>query len=208
MFKQCKKYIVNFIIEALAIKTEINNLYTIFLLKKSIWIDIIKTILEYPPMAVPKTLREWKVAITLVRQGYESTKSQQDYRIGTEIIYKGRSVPMGIRKAKDNFNKDKKPKCFNCNIYKYILKDCQKPRKEKDARKCYKYNKIGYIAKNCRSGQMIKNHSIQDELDNEENNKQKDFGEGFKQTQYKELIYLMLKINMLFQTNKTTKRES
>jgi len=46
---------------------------------------------------------------------------------------------MDIGKAKDNFNKDEKPKYFNCNIYRYITKDCKKSKKEKDTRKCYKY---------------------------------------------------------------------
>jgi len=31
-------------------------------------------ILEYPPIAVPETLREWKVVITSVGQGYEFTE--------------------------------------------------------------------------------------------------------------------------------------
>jgi len=29
-----------------------------------------------------------------------------------------------IRKAKDNFDKDRRPKYFNCNMYKYIAKEC------------------------------------------------------------------------------------
>jgi len=67
--KQNKKHITNFIIkfEALVIKTETNEIYIIFLLKKNIKTDIIKIILGYPPMVVSKTLREWKVEKTLVR---------------------------------------------------------------------------------------------------------------------------------------------
>ena len=59
----------NFIIkfEALAIKADTDDLYTIFLLKKNIQVDIIKTILGYTLIVVPKTLKEWKVAITSVR---------------------------------------------------------------------------------------------------------------------------------------------
>ena len=45
---------------------------------------------------------------------------------------------MNIEKAQDNFNKNGKPKCFNCNIYGHIAKDCKKLKKEKDTRKCYK----------------------------------------------------------------------
>ena len=61
--------------EALAMKAEIDDLHAIFLLKKNVQTDIIKTILGYPPMAAPDTLKEWKVAITVVGQGYESTES-------------------------------------------------------------------------------------------------------------------------------------
>jgi len=44
-------------------------------------------ILEYPPIAVPETLKEWKVAITSVGQGYKSTEGQQDYKTGTGTAY-------------------------------------------------------------------------------------------------------------------------
>ena len=77
-FKQIKKHIVNFMIEfeALAINAEIDNIHTIFLLKMNVKSDIIKTILEYLPIAAPESPKEWKVIITLVRQGYESTKGR------------------------------------------------------------------------------------------------------------------------------------
>jgi len=52
--------------EALAMKAEIDDLYAIFLLKKNVWMDIIKMILEYPLMAVLEMLREWKMVITSV----------------------------------------------------------------------------------------------------------------------------------------------
>jgi len=61
--------------EVLAIKTEIDDLHTIFLLKKNVRANIIKTILGYLPMAASDILKEWKVAITTVGQGYESTES-------------------------------------------------------------------------------------------------------------------------------------
>ena len=31
---------------------------------------------------------------------------------------------MNIGKSKDNFDKDKKPRFFNCNIYGHMAKDC------------------------------------------------------------------------------------
>ena len=57
-------------------KAETDNMYTIFLLKKNVKSDIIKTILGYLPMAVPETLKKWKVAIILVGQGYGSTEGR------------------------------------------------------------------------------------------------------------------------------------
>ena len=75
-FKQRKQNMADFIIEfeALAIKADIDELHTIFLLKKNMQQDIIKTILGYPPIAAPETLKEQKVAITSVEQRYKSTE--------------------------------------------------------------------------------------------------------------------------------------
>ena len=75
-FKQEKQNTVDFIIEfkVLVTKADTDELHTIFLLKKNARQDIIKTILGYPPIAMPETLKEWKVAITSVGQGYKSTE--------------------------------------------------------------------------------------------------------------------------------------
>ena len=60
--------------EVLAMKVDIDKLYAIFLLKKNIWQDIIKTILKYLPIVVPELLKEWKVVIISVRQEYKLTE--------------------------------------------------------------------------------------------------------------------------------------
>ena len=67
-FKQGKWNTADFIIEfeILAIKADTDKLHAIFLLKKNVQQNIIKTILEYLPIAAPETLKEWKVVITLV----------------------------------------------------------------------------------------------------------------------------------------------
>ena len=104
-------------------------------------------ILEYPPIVVPEMLKEWNMVITSVIQEYKFTEDKQDYRIESGITYRGRGAFMNIGKSKYNYNKDRKLRCFNCNIYRYIIKDCQKPEKEKGTRKCYKYNKVGYFTK-------------------------------------------------------------
>jgi len=61
--------------KVLAMEAETNNMHTIFLLKKNIRIDIIKTILGYLLMVVLEILKKWKMAITLVKQEYKSIKS-------------------------------------------------------------------------------------------------------------------------------------
>ena len=44
--------------KVLAMKVDTDNLHAIFLLKKNVQADIIKTILGYPPMAAPDILKE------------------------------------------------------------------------------------------------------------------------------------------------------
>jgi len=67
-FKQGKQNIANFMIEfkILAMKADIDKLHAIFLLKKNVQQDIIKTILGYLSIAALETLKKWKVAIILV----------------------------------------------------------------------------------------------------------------------------------------------
>ena len=76
--KQGKKHIANFMIEfeALAMKAKTDDIHTIFLLKKNVRSDIIKTILGYLPIVVPELLKKWKVVIISVRQECESTKGR------------------------------------------------------------------------------------------------------------------------------------
>ena len=59
-FKQEKQNTVDFMIEfeALAIKADTDKLHAIFLLKKNIQQDIIKTTLGYPPITAPESLKK------------------------------------------------------------------------------------------------------------------------------------------------------
>ena len=84
--------------------------------------DIIKKILEYLLMTVPGSLKEQKVAITSVRQRYESTESQHGYKTGTETTFGERGAPIDIGKSKDNFNKNGKLRYFNYNICEHMAK--------------------------------------------------------------------------------------
>jgi len=153
-------------------KVDTDELHTIFLLKKNVWQDIIKTILGYPPIAVLETLKEWKVAIMSVGQGYEFTKEQQDYKTSTGTTYREWEQPMDIRKSNNNF-KNEKPTYFNYNKYGHMAKECQSKKKEWETRKCFKCNKEGHIAKDCKGAQSIKKQKIQKESDDENNNNKK-----------------------------------
>jgi len=80
-------------------------------------------------MAMPETLKEWKMAIMSVGQEYESTEGCHDYKTSMGITYGGRGQPMDIGKFNDNF-KDRKPKCFNCNKYGHMAKKYRLEKKE------------------------------------------------------------------------------
>jgi len=180
-FKQGKQNTADFIIEfeALAMKADTDELHAIFLLKKNVRQDIIKMILGYSPIAMPETLKEWKVVITSMGQGYESTEGRHDYKMGTGITYGGRGQPMDIGKSNNNF-KDEKPKCFNCNKYGHMTKECQSEKKEREMRMCFKYDKKGHIAKDCKGKQIMKKRKVQEELDNEDKEKEKGFGKDLE----------------------------
>ena len=177
-FKQGKRNTADFIIEfkALATKANTDELHAIFLLKKNAQQDTIKTILGYSLIAMPETLKEWKVAIMSVEQGYESMEGQHNYKTSTGTTYGGRGQPMDIGRTNNNF-KDGKPKCFNCNKYGHIARDCQGKKKEREMRK---YDKEGHIAKDCKGKQMMKNRKVKKDSDDEDNKKEEGFGEDLK----------------------------
>ena len=136
-------------------------------------------ILGYLPMAMPETLKEWKVAITSVGQEYESTEEHHDYKMSTGTTYGSRGQPMDIGRSNDNF-KDRKPKCFNCNKYRHIARDCQGKKKEREMRKCFKCNKEGHIAKDCKGKQTMKNRKVKEDSDDKDDKKEKGFGEDLE----------------------------
>ena len=98
--------------------------------------------------------------------------------MATGTTYGERGQPMDIGKSNDHF-KVGKPKCFNCNKYRHMAKECQEEKKEQDTRTCFKYNKKGYITKNCKEKQMIKTRKVQEESD-EEDKEEKGFGEDLE----------------------------
>ena len=128
---------------------------------------------------MPETLKEWKVAIISVGQGYKSTKGRHDYKTSTGTTYGGRGQPMDIGRSNDNF-KDRKLKCFNCNKYRHIAKDCQGKKKEQEMRKYFKCDQKEHITKDCKRKQTIKNRKVKEDLDDEDNKKEKGFGDDLE----------------------------
>ena len=164
---------------ALASKAQIDNQHVIFLLKKNINREIIRAIIAYPLTQPPKSLKQWKVAITAVEQGYEWTNIYYDYRTGSGITYGGMGKPMEIEQQQNN-RQGCKAKCYNCNRFGHMAKDCQQPKKEKKLQQCFKCGKEGHIAIGYRSPQQMKTRSSQKE--EEEKEEQKSFVEGLDQT--------------------------
>ena len=85
---------------------------------------------------------------------------------------------MDIGKSNDNF-KDGKPKCFNCNKYRHMAKECRAEKREQDTQTCFKCDKKGHIAKNCKGKETMKKRKVQEELD-EEDKEEKGFGKDLE----------------------------
>ena len=80
-------------------------------------------ILGYLLIAMLESLKKWKVTIISVRQEYKSIEGYHNYKTSTGVTYSGQGQLMGIERSNKNF-KDGKPKCFNCNKYGYMAKEC------------------------------------------------------------------------------------
>ena len=78
--------------------------------------------MAYPPTQAPKSLKQQKVAITTVGQGYKWTNIYYDYRTGSGITYEEIDKPMEIGQQRNN-KQGHKPKCYNCNKFRHMTKD-------------------------------------------------------------------------------------
>jgi len=86
---------------------------------------------------------------------------------------------MDIGRSNENF-KDGKPKCFNCNKYGHMAKECQLKKREQETRTCFKYDKEGHIARDCKGKQMMKKRKVQEGSDNKDKKKEEGFGKDFE----------------------------
>jgi hypothetical protein len=148
-FKQGNRHIADFLIEFHVLKTtsKTDDAHAIFLLKKNIRQDIIKTILSYPPAAIPDTLTEWLEAIKSIRMGYKVNKMRKNIRTKSGITYGGSGLPMEIGKRKFLWNDKGEPKCYKCESYGHMGKNC--PNKKSSNVKCYRCRKFGHMSKSC-----------------------------------------------------------
>jgi hypothetical protein len=87
-------------------------------------------------------------AILSIGQGYESTEIRNDYHTGTGVTFGWSGQPMDIGRQMPAFNEKGQPKCFKCNTYGHMVKDCHKGN-NKGERKCYNCGKGGDFAKDC-----------------------------------------------------------
>jgi len=106
-------------------------------------------------------------------------KGRHDYKTSTGMAYGGREQPMDIGKSNNNF-KDGKPKCFNCNKYRHMVKECQLEKKEQEIQTCFKCDKKGHIAKDCKGKQTMKKQKVQKESDDEDKQNKQGFGKDLK----------------------------
>ena len=95
------------------------------------------------------------------------------------MTYREQEQPMNIEKSNDNF-KNKKPKYFNYNKYRYIVKECWSKKKECEIRKCFKCDKEGHIAKDCKRTQLMKKRKVQKGSDNEDKEKKQGFDDDLE----------------------------
>jgi len=73
-----------------------------------------------------------------------------------------------------------KPRCFNCNKYGHMAKECQSEKKERETRTCFKCNKKRHIAKDCKGKQTMKKRKVQEDSDNEDKEKEQGFGKDLE----------------------------
>ena len=84
---------------------------------------------------------------------------------------------MNIGKSRNNFDEKGKLRCFNCNIFGHMARECKKPKRDKETRNCYTYNKEGHLAKDYKSKQLMKNRRSQTE---ESGDEEEGFVEGLE----------------------------
>lgn len=172
-FNQGKMNTMDFIVmfDLLKRQSKISDEHATFLLKRNTRPDIIRIILGYPPSALPDKYGEWKESILSVGKGKDFLGAG-DKKTSTGVVYGGRGQPMEIGRSLPRF-KDGKPKCFNCNKYGHLAKECKNAKNTK----CFNCGKEGHISKDCRQPKKFRNRALgeEDEEVKNDDNDQKGF---------------------------------
>jgi hypothetical protein len=129
--------------------SKIGNQHAIFPPKQHIKHDIIKTIMGYPPSSIPTDLKKWIEAIQSVGKGQEATQTCHDLLTSTGVTYGGNGQPMEIGRKRLEWSKDRTPKCYKCNQFGHIRKECPKKNQGTQGVKGYGCGKFGHVAKHC-----------------------------------------------------------
>lgn len=187
-FKQGNQNIHDFMIKfgALADLAKIDDAHIIFLLKRHVNHEIIKTIMGYPPNSIPTTLDEWGKAIISVGKGREANQNRYDLVTATGTTYGGSGAPMEIGGKRLEWSSDGKPKCLKCGRFGHIKKNCRSNGNYQGSFqgiKCYNCQKMGHISKNCRAPRVNNIPKIRaitngDEEGVDETPKNQDFPKG------------------------------
>jgi hypothetical protein len=104
--------------------------------------------LGYPPIAIPSELNEWIEAIQSVGKGQEATQTHHNILTPTGVIYGGKGEPMEIGQTRFEWSKDGTPKCYKCDQFGHIGREC--PKKFQGV-KCHRCGKFGHIVRDCQS---------------------------------------------------------
>jgi hypothetical protein len=72
---------------------------------------------------------------------------RKDIRTESGITYGGSGLPMEIGKRKFLWNDKGEPKCYKCESYGHMGKNC--PNKKSSNIKCYRCRKFGHMSKSC-----------------------------------------------------------
>ena len=149
---------------------------------------------------LPSGYKQWKEAVLTLGRNQEVFEGRMrsrhvaagngDRKTPRGVTHDGRGLPMEIDAQSPNWSNDGKPKCFNCNKYGHMGKDCRLPKKKKigtnggtkkfDNSKgnkefeCFNCGTKGHYAKNCRKPKKDRGKQRQVEADESEESDQEE----------------------------------